>query len=535
MGRYIKNNRLLFVVLLIVSCSFIIKATSKIKVALVLGGGAARGFSHIGIIEALEDNGIPIDILVGTSMGSIVSGLYATGYSVDNIKEIIMQVDPAKLIDIRIPLKGGLIETSKFEHYLDTLFFGKEFNELEIPFYSVITQLNTGEELALNSGKVSTGVQASMSIPVLFPPVLIDGHYYVDGGLKNAVPVNVAVEKNANVIIAVDVKKDLEEINYDSVLNNFQLTMWFMIDGYVDNNISSADVVIVPEVKYDSYMDYQKRLYFIEQGYQAGIEYIEDIKMAILTNDPTFQFVPYKQVGFPKETLNSLLKEAEDRVKDIPQPLSLVPEILFNESNLKVGLVAKNFPLPWFNVGYRYGFSSSNQVHEVFLGYNKADIGEVELFVLKAKEFMPTIGFKFSLPMRNNTQLQGRYQWYGEPKWELIATNNRLLVGKNFSFGAKILLSNYLDYVYISTIPTLKLFPEEHQSLMEITLFRPYLYTGLEVASKLFQLEPKTKFLVGVGGEFSVFGLYPIDVNFGFGLSKDSKCTFRFDLQKVIH
>ena len=103
--------------------------------------------------------------------------------------------------------------------------------------------------------------------------------------MKNAVPANVAEDKGADVIIAVDVKKELPEVDFNNILNNVQLTMWFMIDGYVQLNTEGADVIIVPEVKFDSYMDFQRADYFIEQGYASGLAYMEEIKRAILAED----------------------------------------------------------------------------------------------------------------------------------------------------------------------------------------------------------------------------------------------------------
>ena len=161
-------------------------------VALVLGGGSARGFSHIGLIKALEENGIPIDMIVGTSMGSIVAGLYAAGYSVENMEQLATHLDTSKLLDIPLPPTGGVVDSTGIQQFLDVLLDGKTYDQLPIPFKSVVVNLGTGRELALDEGLVSVGIQASMSIPGVFPPVQIGDAYYVDGGLKNQVPANVA-------------------------------------------------------------------------------------------------------------------------------------------------------------------------------------------------------------------------------------------------------------------------------------------------------------------------------------------------------
>lgn len=144
---------------------------------------------------------------------------------------------------------------------------------------------------------------------------MIDGQYYVDGGLKNQVPANVAAEQGADVIIAVSLEKEPQNLDHRNILTNLKLTLTVMMDGYTQANLAMADVVIVPDVKTDSYMDYQKAEYFIEQGYHAGLAYMDQIKEAILEHDPNFQFVPYKQQGFSSKELAQILEIAENNCK----------------------------------------------------------------------------------------------------------------------------------------------------------------------------------------------------------------------------
>ncbi|NLC53220.1 MAG: patatin-like phospholipase family protein, partial [Firmicutes bacterium] len=197
----------IFLAIFALSCVFpssaSASAASQPSVALVLGGGSAWGLSHIGLLMSLEENGVPVDLLVGTSMGSIIAGLYAAGYSVDNIIEIFTSLDTATLLDIPFPPGSGYIETKGLQQYLDTLLGGKTCERLSIPFYPVAVNLKTGAVQALNQGKASTGILASMSIPGVFPPVLIEDQYYVDGGLKNQVAADVAADLGAEIIIAV--------------------------------------------------------------------------------------------------------------------------------------------------------------------------------------------------------------------------------------------------------------------------------------------------------------------------------------------
>lgn len=514
-------------------------ASKKPSVALVLGGGAARGFSHIGLIQAFEDNGIPIDYLVGTSMGSIVSGLYAAGYSVENMKTIVNNLELASLIDILIPPKGGFINTTRLEQYLNVLLHQQSFAELKTPFYSVITRLDTGEELALNHGKVSQAIQASMSIPVLFPAVSIDNVHYVDGGMKNAVPVNVASNLGADVIIGVDVKKELEEINYDSVLNNLQLAMWFMIDGYVELNTSSADVIIVPDVKYDSYMDYQKADLFIEAGYSAGIEYMEEIKEAILTLEPDFDFTPYRQSGYSEEYLLNIIAEANDTALRARRPLTVTP--LFQQAidnTWKLGVQLSYGPLSWFNLGYRYGFSPTIGGHEMFLGWTQPKRVGFELFIRNiATKKQPTIGLELDLPLSKKLNLRADYQINGPYQWQVSLVDKEIIQYSNFvlssglTFTGKKVEDENLTFVDFQN--HLKLYlAKDYLPFMEITLARPFIYGELKVGSLLTQWNPTPTYQVGIGSDFRLFGMYPFSLNLGVVQEPDKARQWRFSMFK---
>lgn len=285
-------------------------AQARPRIAVVLGGGAARGYSHIGLLAALEEEGVPVDIVVGTSMGSMVAGLYAVGLSTENLTHLLEEVDLPELIALSLPPRGGVLNPAPLEAFLSELTGGAGFNELSRPFYSVVTELTTGEEVALQTGSLARAIIASISIPGMFPPVEIDGRVYVDGGLKNAVPANVARAAGADVVIAVDVKKELEEIDHNSLLTNLQLTLWFMIEGYVDQHIGQADVVVVPPVQYDSYMEYARTRYFIESGYAAAKEAMPQIRQAILSVDPSFSFDAEPMPGLDPQELSARLERA---------------------------------------------------------------------------------------------------------------------------------------------------------------------------------------------------------------------------------
>ena len=313
-----------------------------------------------------------MDMIVGTSMGSIVAGLYAGGYSVDNMTELITQLEFGSLVDISVPLSGGLVDTSGIEHYLDILLGGKTFAEMPIPFRAVVVNLGTGKELALAEGKVSKAIQASISIPGMFAPVQIGDQFYVDGGLKNQVPANVAADMGADVIIAVSLEKDYHDPDYRRITDNLRMSITAMIEGYTEINTAMADVLIVPDVGLDSSFDYQRGAYFIEQGYKAGLKYMDQIKAVILEKDPTFKFVPYKQPGYSSVQLQAIAKRQSVQQLTFRKVHTEAGDSLRQRLQFpKIGAKFTHGPLNWFGIGYRYGFDPDNGGHEIFADWGR--------------------------------------------------------------------------------------------------------------------------------------------------------------------
>jgi len=181
-----------------------------LKIGLALGGGSARGLAHVGVILALEAYNIPIDIIAGTSIGSVVGSLYAAGASINQLEEAALSMKKSKtlfLIDLVLP-HSGLISGERIEEMLNDLFLeGKTFNDLKIPFTAVATEIESGAEVILNQGKLIDAVRASISIPGIFTPVKYGDYYLVDGGVVNPVPVDIVKMMGADIIIAVSLAK----------------------------------------------------------------------------------------------------------------------------------------------------------------------------------------------------------------------------------------------------------------------------------------------------------------------------------------
>ncbi len=182
----------------------------KRDVALVLSSGGAKGFAHVGVINALQRNGFNIRSVAGASMGSLIGGLYATG-ELDNFVEFMSDVDfheMMKMVDINLGNKG-LIKGDKVIAQLKKLIPDRNIEDLKIPFCAVATDIVTGDEKVFTNGKLYDAIRASISIPTVFIPHVIDGHHYVDGGVVNPIPVNRVERKKRDIVVAVNVNANI--------------------------------------------------------------------------------------------------------------------------------------------------------------------------------------------------------------------------------------------------------------------------------------------------------------------------------------
>ncbi len=188
------------------------KVPQKIRVALVLGSGGVRGIAHVGVLEVLEDAGVPIDLIVGCSAGSIVGALYAETPSVDEIIEPVWKMRAHSILDFDIcNCRFGLSQGTAMLQVIDEDLGSETFEELKIPLVVVASDLYTGELVPIGAGDLATAVRASCSIPFVFAPCDYMGRVLVDGGVVNPVPVKVAYDLGAEIIIAVDLAELLEK------------------------------------------------------------------------------------------------------------------------------------------------------------------------------------------------------------------------------------------------------------------------------------------------------------------------------------
>lgn len=177
------------------------------RFGLALGGGAARGQAHIGVLKVLEEVGLVPDVIAGTSAGSIVGALYSAGYSWQQIENVTRSVDWGDMVQPVFP-RLGLVRADRLEARLGELVGTRNIEDLRIPFRATAVDLISGEEIIFTEGPVATAVRASCSVPGIFEPLQLDGQYLVDGGLLNDVPFDICRQMGAEVILAVDLNTD---------------------------------------------------------------------------------------------------------------------------------------------------------------------------------------------------------------------------------------------------------------------------------------------------------------------------------------
>ena len=259
------------------------------KVGLALGAGGSRGVCHIGVLKALEEEGIKPDFICGCSMGAVVGACYSKGMSVDKMMNAVLKLKAVKLVDLNAaPIsKLSFLRGRKMQKLLLSHIGDITFDRLDIPFACVASDIYTGKSVTFKEGKVIDAVRASSSIPVVFPPVKIGEHLLVDGGVLCRVPTVQTKEMGADVVIAVDALTNTKE-SVTGVKNVFNLVT--RIFDVMDNNGSEMkkkivgqdkEIWIEPEMKGLNQYEVKNFEKAFEEGYSAAKEKIQDIKKLI--------------------------------------------------------------------------------------------------------------------------------------------------------------------------------------------------------------------------------------------------------------
>jgi NTE family protein len=278
------------------------------KWALVLMGGGSRGLAHIGILDVLQKNGLSPDIIVGTSMGAVIGGLFASGISPLKLKEIANDFDINNFIErpnvpflskknqlsvldflmlesykSKLLKKLGLNREDKMEAYLRNLTGEICIEELPVKFVCNALDLISGREIIFEEGKLYKALRATMSLPIIFEPASIDDMLLLDGGVLNNAPVGIAKNLDAHKVILVDVHRDIKEVPAEGIKNTFQVLhrmVETMVAYKTDEKLKRADLVIRVDLEIDA-LDYSDSLRIVETGENIANENIDKIKKLV--------------------------------------------------------------------------------------------------------------------------------------------------------------------------------------------------------------------------------------------------------------
>lgn len=254
------------------------------RVALVLGGGAARGFAHVGVLRALEDARIPVELIVGTSVGSLVGALYADGHNARELEHLSRELDRGDFFDFGIApaLFGtGLARGARLERWTRDHLRARAIEALAIPFAAVATDLDDGSVVVLDRGDVASAVRASSAIPGVFEPVERDGRLLVDGGVVANLPVRIARERGADVVIAVDVTQVSGRANPSNFVEVVMRAVTILTHEGVEESARGADVLVAPAVGDVDLLDFDAKGRAIAAGAAAARERLGEIRAAI--------------------------------------------------------------------------------------------------------------------------------------------------------------------------------------------------------------------------------------------------------------
>jgi NTE family protein len=254
------------------------------KIALVLGGGAARGIAHIGVIRTLEQEKIPIDMIVGTSVGSLIGAIYASDLNSFELEWTAFSFEKESLIDYGImnAFSGmGLATGDKLEEFVRAKIPTANIENLKLPFAAVATDLNRGTRVVLDRGSVAKAVHASSAIPGVFNPVDHQGKLLVDGGVMDNIPIDVARERGADIVIAVDISENVANFNITNLVDVMLQAVNIMFNENVRYKKKEADVLITPRVGSVAMLDFTQKKRCMQAGIEAAQMAMPEIRKKI--------------------------------------------------------------------------------------------------------------------------------------------------------------------------------------------------------------------------------------------------------------
>ena len=250
-----------------------------LKIGLALGGGAARGFAHVGVIAVLEEAGLKPQIVVGTSAGSLVAALYASGKTSAQLQQTALKMEEVAITDWMLPIFGrGMFRGDALARYVNDLVAGRLIENMAIPLGIVATDLHNGQAVLFQRGDTGTAVRASSAVPAVFVPVKISGREYVDGGLVAPVPVRFARQMGADFVIAVDISNPPEANSASDTLQILLQTFAIMGKTLNQYELKDADVVVQPSLAGLKSADFSARQRAIDAGRAAMLAQLPALK-----------------------------------------------------------------------------------------------------------------------------------------------------------------------------------------------------------------------------------------------------------------
>lgn len=292
------------------------------KIGLVLSGGGARGAAHVGVLKVLEEKRIPVDMIAGTSFGAIVGGLYASGYSATELEQILANIDWEETLsstavrtkksfrrkrdddnfqikfkigfeDGELKLPSGLITPNNLRLTLGGLVNGRtdmdHFDNLPIPFRAIATDLETGDVVKLDNGNLASAMVASMTVPALFPPVELQGKLLVDGGISNNIPVDVAREMGADILIVVDISEPLlkrdQITSFANVIDQLTMLQSSKLSDAQIASLTDQDIFIEPDLTNIGFIDFDNTMAAVPRGEQAAHAAIKKLSLLSISDD----------------------------------------------------------------------------------------------------------------------------------------------------------------------------------------------------------------------------------------------------------
>jgi NTE family protein len=254
------------------------------RIALVLSGGAARGFAHVGVIRVLEQEHIPVDLVVGTSVGSLIGALYASSRNGFELEWEAFQLKQEDLFDFGVwnaVLGMGLAKGERLEAFVRGKVKQQSIEELPLPFAAVATDLNWGTRVVLDKGPLARAVRASSAIPGVFEPVLLEGKLLVDGGVVDNIPIDVARAKGADLVVAVDISQDVGNTHLKNLVDVILQSTDIMFEANSAHLRGGADVLVQPKVGGIAMLDFGRRKEAMEAGIAAARDAMPRLRAAI--------------------------------------------------------------------------------------------------------------------------------------------------------------------------------------------------------------------------------------------------------------